>query len=583
MTQADPSAAASASNTASPSASKTAPLYEALARAVIAEGVTTQFVLMGDGNMHFSTAFDGLAETQSIAVRHEHCAVAAATAYHVATGGIALASVTCGPGLTQITTALPAAVRARIPVVIFAGETPINARFYNQAIEQAPFITACGAPYIQAHAMSRVFDRVREAFHIARTQRTPVVLAIPYDMQKQAVDTAEPYVPSERLYPDGGRPHADPERIAVLVERLAQAKCPVILGGRGVLRAQAQTDVVALADRVGALLANTLPVRGLFDHHPYGLGVMGGYSAELTREIMAEADLVVAIGAGLSYYTVDGGKLFPNAHIIQIDEAPSGLRDGMRAADLYITADAQAASKQALAAFNARYGAQGGAASSLRTPALARRIAQQVADSATFDIPAGVVDPRAVIQALDHVIPKDWDIISGSGHQAYFNSQMRGRPGDRFVTIREFGAIGNGLSYALGVAAARRQGAQGRIVLIEGDGGLLMHIQELETLKRQGLRVLLCCLNDGAYGSEIHKLRAEGLDDSGAVFGRPPLDAVARGFGLRGAVIKDVSDIAERFAAFEAQDQAELWNIHISDDVTAPTMRSIIKRGHGVM
>jgi thiamine pyrophosphate-dependent acetolactate synthase large subunit-like protein len=54
---------------------------------------------------------------------------------------------------------------------------------------------------------------------------------------------------------------------------------------------------------------------------------------------------------------------------------------------------------------------------------------------------------------------------------------MRGRPAERYTTVREFGAVGNGLPYALGVAAARRQGRDGKIVLFEGDGGLLFNIQ----------------------------------------------------------------------------------------------------------
>jgi thiamine pyrophosphate-dependent acetolactate synthase large subunit-like protein len=71
-------------------------------------------------------------------------------------------------------------------------------------------------------------------------------------------------------------------------------------------------------------------------------------------------------------------------------------------------------------------------------------------------------------------------------------------------------------------------------VLFEGDGGLPFHIQELETLKRQGYRILICAMNDGGYGSEFHKLRADGLDDSLAVFGRPAFENIAKGFGLRG-------------------------------------------------
>src|SRR6202167_2308238 len=93
-------------------------LYEALAEAFLAEGVDTQFVLMGDGNMHWSTAFAKLPGVQSVHVRHEHVAAAAATAYNVATNKLAVASVTCGPGLTQLMTALPAAVRASLPMVV---------------------------------------------------------------------------------------------------------------------------------------------------------------------------------------------------------------------------------------------------------------------------------------------------------------------------------------------------------------------------------------------------------------------------------------------------------------------------------
>src|SRR5215210_5746721 len=152
-------------------------LYQALAEAFLAEGIDTQFVLMGDGNMHWSTAFAKLPGVHTVHVRHEHATVAAATAYNVATG-------TCGPGVTQLMTALPAAARGRLPMVVFAGEAPINAKFYNQAIDQAPLVAATGARYIAAHSVPRMMDYVREAFHIAKVERCPVMLGVPYDLQK---------------------------------------------------------------------------------------------------------------------------------------------------------------------------------------------------------------------------------------------------------------------------------------------------------------------------------------------------------------------------------------------------------------
>src|SRR3954466_12754887 len=159
-------------------------LYEALAEAFLAEGVDTQFVLMGDGNMHWCTAFAKLPGVETVHVRHEHVTVAAATGYNAPRGTVAVASVAGGRGVPQLMTALPAAVRARLPLVVFAGEPPINVKFYNQNIDQAPLVTATGAHYIAAHSLPRMMDYVREAFHIAKYERRPTVLGIPYDLRK---------------------------------------------------------------------------------------------------------------------------------------------------------------------------------------------------------------------------------------------------------------------------------------------------------------------------------------------------------------------------------------------------------------
>jgi acetolactate synthase I/II/III large subunit len=408
------------------------------------------------------------------------------------------------------------------------------------------------------------------------------VLGIPYDLQKVEHTSNQPYETSAIYYPKVGRIHPDPVIVAEAVERLKAAKRPIILGGRGVLRAGAREAVLKLADRCGAVLAHTLPARGLFDDHEFAIGCAGSYITTLGMELFQSADVVLAVGTSLSYY-VGGGHYFAKACTIQVDDAPRGLRDGQKAADIYVKSDALVGVEAILVGLDKVLGSGKPTAAEIRTKALAHRIATEPADSMPFEIEPGLLDPREVVHALDAVIPKDWDIVSGSGHQAYFNAQMRGRPAERFMTVREFGAVGNGLSYALGVAAARKQGPDGKLALFEGDGGLLFHIQELETVRRYGLRMLICVMNDGGYGSEFHKLRADGIDDSQAIFGRPAFENIARGFGLRGAEIRDISGIPKLFANFCAQGESEIWNIQISDKVTAPAIRQTIKRGHGKM
>ena len=90
-------------------------------------------------------------------------------------------------------------------------------------------------------------------------------------------------------------------------------------------------------------------------------------------------------------------------------------------------------------------------------------------------------------------------------------------------------------------------------------------------------------LNEGAYGSEVHKLRADGIDDSGSIVGRTDLASIAKGFGLRGTNVTDVSQFKPLFDAYQAQGTAELWNIHVSDWVASPSTRRTVGRGHGKM
>jgi acetolactate synthase-1/2/3 large subunit len=544
-------------------------IYRALAGAFVAEGVDTLFVLTGDGNMHWEAALGGGDDFQSYHVRHEHCACAMASAYAVKTSKVGVASVTCGPGLTQIMTALATAAQARIPLVVLSGESPMHAAWYNQHIDQAPLVLGTGAHYIAGHSAARIMDNVRDAFMIARRERRPVVLGVPLDLQQQALSAQPAYVPSTALIPDVGPMVPHPDYVARALARIKAAERIVIIGGRGAVRDDAVTECETLADLCGALLASTLPVRGLFDHSPYSLGIAGGFSHEVAREYFARADLVISVGASLSHHTADGGRLFPNAKVLQIDIDPVGVRQGRKAADDYLRGDAKSALSALIAGLA---GTKRPLDLNWRALDLAARM-DGPADTTVFPQLGTGADPRAVIAALDRAIPKDWEIVNASGHCSYFSAQMRGRTAERFLAIREFGAIGNGLCYAAGVAATKPDRP---VVLIDGDGGFLMHVQELETIRRHKLKILFCILNDGAFGSEIHKLRADGLNDHGAIFGRGDLGRVARGFGLRGEVVSDLSRLPAMIQAHASGDGSEVWDFPISDQVSSPVMRRLV-------
>lgn len=540
-------------------------LYEALAHAFLMEGVDTHFCLLGDGNLHWGMALE-TGGARTLHARHEHCAVAMAAGYASATGRTGIASVTCGPGFTQVMTALASAARDRLPLVVFAGESPMHARWWIQDIDQRPLAVACGAHYIAVHSPGLAHYQVQEAFCFAKRERKPVVVGVPYDLQQEEMPSVAPYETSDAILPELAPVAPDEEAAARVAAKLRNARCPLIIAGRGVLAARGENEVEALADLCGALLGTTLPARGMFDRNPFSLGVIGGYSRMIAREFVAKADLVVAFGASLSAFTQAGGK-FVNAEVIQVDIHPVGRRDGLKVADLYMRADARLAAQ----AIGRRLGNGEDVRSSIRSAQLAARIRDEPADDAVFPAQPGTVDPRAAFKELERLIPGDFDVVSGSGHQAYFHTVMRGYDARKYHCLREFGAIGNALSYGVGIAAAR--GNNGKVVVFDGDGGVLMHIQELECIKRHGLKMLIVLCNDGAYGAELHHLRKQGLDDAIVTFGRPNFADIARGFGLEGAVVTDVKQLSGLAQSYLDGTTTAIWDIHVNDKVMNPSYR----------
>ena len=550
-------------------------VYEVLADAFLQEDVADCFALLGDANMNWATDLASKG-CRFVYVRDEHCAVSAAMSYARASGRTGVASVTCGPGLTQILTALPAAVRAHIPLVIFAGEAPLKAGWYNQAIEQSAFVTACGAAYHQLHHPPRMPTQIRDAFLQAAEEQRPVVLGVPMDLQMLAWSGEQQLPsPSHAIRPRPKPVPPNPDDLEAAAELIASAERPIVMAGLGAVRAGAGPALESLAERTGALLATTLPARGLFREDPFYLGVAGGFSTEVARACFAEADLVVAVGCSLASHNSDAGKLFPASKVLQIDIHPTAVSQGRIAAQSQIRADARLGAEALLE----RLGGKPASTSNWRSEALAARIANTPADSEPFEIERGLLDPREVASALDAALPMGWEFVNSSGHCSFFFAQMPGRPVEHFHTIREFGAIGNGISYAMGVAQARPDRP---VVLFDGDGSFLMHVQELETIRRQGMKILICVMNDGAYGSEIHKLRSEGLSDEGAVFGRSDLGQIARGFGLDGLRVDQLSELPALAESFAKSSNAAVWDFHVSDRVVSPVIRRshAAKRAH---
>jgi acetolactate synthase I/II/III large subunit len=486
-------------------------LREAVAAALAEEGVEVVFGVLGDGNLELIADLVERHGARFVAARHELAAVAMADGYARASGRIGVCTVTHGPGLTQVGTSLLTAARARSPVLLLAGATATAARYHAQRMDQRSFALACGAGHRVVSAPTWAAD-VRDALRAVRTGAGPTVAELAVDEAELAVEGD--YAP---VGPPDGHGGPRPDDIAALLTLVEGADRPVVLAGRGAVRAGARAALVRLADLLGAPLATSLLASGWFGGHPANLGLAGGFSAKTTREVLDRADLVLAFGASLNRFTMDHGRLLGSARVAHVDVDPAAF-GAYRAPDLAVVADARLAAEalaDGLSAARERWSGP---------------VAVGPADGpGPFPDRDDGVDPRHIVARAAALLPDQRNVVVGIGH--YSGWPVRAVPvpsPERLVLPWELGAVGLGLAAGLGVALARPDATT---VVFEGDGGLYMALSELDTAVRESIRVVVVVLDDAAYGAELHLLAARGRSAELTLFDSPDLADVARSMG----------------------------------------------------
>jgi thiamine pyrophosphate-dependent acetolactate synthase large subunit-like protein len=511
----------------------------AVGAAFVGLGVDTAFGVLGSGNFVATEAFVA-AGGAFHAARHEGGAASMADGFARVSGRPALVSVHQGPGLTNAITAIGEAAKARVPMVVFAGDTAPGALRSNFRIDQHALVESVGARAERLHdAGSAVADAAR-ALARARDERRPVVLMAPVDLQEEPFEGAAPATAAPAPLPAG----ASPEAIAALADLLLGARRPLVIAGRGAVVADAGGPLAELGERAGAMLATTAMAKGLFAGHPHHLGISGGFSSPPAAELIAGADLVLAVGASLTPWTTREGSLFAAAEkLVRIDvEADAAVGEGV---DLVVLGDA-AAVAAALCADLAERGRE-------------RRVDPEIEAAAgrcawrlqRFDADPGPgrIDPRSFSIALEESLPAERTVVVDSGHFLGWPAMFLEPPDARsWVFVNAFQAVGLGLGAAIGAAVARPDRLT---VLAIGDGGLQMSLPELETAARLGLPLLIAVYDDDAYGAEVHPFGAAGHDVSLVRFPEGDLAAVARAAGLGALTVREAADL-EPVAAWAA-------------------------------
>ncbi|HWI31369.1 MAG TPA: thiamine pyrophosphate-binding protein [Microbacterium sp.] len=507
---------------------------EAVGRTIAALGASRVFGVVGSGNFYATNALVR-AGVPFTAARHEMGASCMADAYSRATGRVAVVSLHQGCGFTNALTGIGEAAKCHTSILVITGDTADGDVTSNFYIDQDAAARAVGAvPERIYSARTAVRDAAR-AFATASLDRKTVVLSMPIDIQAQTIEWDSRSVPALQ---ERHRPGPSPASVQRVAELLTAAERPVFVAGRGAWHAA--PEIRSLADRVGALLTTSAAGRGLFAQDDWALDIMGGFSTDGAAALIADADLIIAFGAGLNNWTTRSGALLRDKTVVQVDDRLEALgwHHPVGVAVLGDTALTAAAVDDALARDDYQSPGYRGAITPDDVASVRYWTDQPVVSRAEPDR----IDPREMTNRLDAILPAQRIVIPDGGNfNCYPAAHLKVPDQFGYCVPLSFQSIGLALSSAIGASIALPD----RIAVAGiGDGGFLMSLVELDTAVRLGLGILVVVYNDSAYGAEVHVFEHDTDELSTVQFPETDIAGIARGFGCEGVTVRTVDDLA---------------------------------------
>jgi acetolactate synthase I/II/III large subunit len=500
------------------------------------QGVKDAFGVLGSGNLVVTNAL-ARGGARFHHARHEGSATCMADGYARATDRVGVVSVHQGPGLTNTLTGLTEAAKSRTPLLVLAGDAPAAALTSNFRIDQHDLVESVGAIADRVHNTNTAVDDAQRAYQRAVTERRPVVLMLPIDIQAQPASSTEPTRPPIPALP-GTQP--DPAAIARTADLLKSARRPAIIAGRGAVLSGARDELEDLGQLAGAVLATSAPANGLFAGLPYALGISGGFASPYAAGLLPQADVFLVFGASINHWTTKHGALIPSiAKVVQVDTEARAIGRN-HPADIAILGDAKATAKALTAELEQRAHQNTG----FRTPEIAHQIAANTWRNEPYDDASTdeFIDPRTLSKAVNDLLPTDRQVAVDSGHFLCYPAMYLDVPDPHaWVFPNGFQAVGLGLGNAIGAAIANPNRVT---VAAIGDGGAFMALAELETAARLHLGNLLVVIyDDAAYGAEVHHFAPMGHDVSLVKFRDADLAGIAQAAGARAATVRNPDDL----------------------------------------
>jgi acetolactate synthase-1/2/3 large subunit len=475
---------------------------DVVCEALLRQGVEVFFSYPGGVILPLYDVLGDYPELRHVLVRHEQGGAHAADGYARATGRVGVAMGTSGPGATNLVTGIGTALLDSVPIVAITGNVP-SALIGKDAFQEID-ISGITLPMTKHNYLVRDADDLPrvlgEAFHIARTGRPgPVHVDITKDALQQETSATHPSEDEIVAGLPGFRPNLDGHgrQLKLAATEILGAKRPVILAGHGVVVAEAEADLLALAERARIPIAWTLLGIGAVDErHPLAYGYMGMHGWKHVNRAIQSADLLIALGMRFDDRVTGNVRTYaPYARIVHVDIDPSEIGKNV-AVEVPIVGDVGRVLR-ALLPMVAEV-PEADRAAYLDELAEWRRESEGVSWHGSGAWRDGYLSADYVIQRLGELTDHEATYVADVGqHQMWLARYAGFRRPKSHLSSGGLGTMGFGVPAAMGAALGRPDHETWAVV---GDGGFQMTLQELATLVQDRIPVKIALMDNKKLG-----------------------------------------------------------------------------------
>lgn len=470
---------------------------EAIVKILESEGITDAFGIPGAG---INPVYKHLGESKQIrhyTMRHEEAAVHAADGYFRASGRMALALCTSGPGATNFVTGIYTANIDSIPLIAITGQnvTSLLGKDAFQCVDIADICKSVAKATWCITNPSEAPAILREAFRTAKSGKPgPVVIDLPLDVQMAEID----YDPQK----DGSLPvptvAPDKNEIERAMDLLEQAKAPVIIMGGGVVLSGAVDECVAFAEFMQIPVITTYMAKGAFAvNHPLNAGCMGiQVGAPLGNKVFLESDVVLGIGCRFTDRHTGDVKIYAgDRKFIHINIEPREI-DKIIKTEVGIVSDAKLA-LEALLKAAANRGLKRAAGERVQMLRELRQALKRKTDYHSVPI-----KPQRIYGELNRHFGDDTMFTTGCGLNQIWSGQFQEINKPRmYLPSGGAGTLGFDIPAAFGAKVAK---PKNQAVAVMGDFGFTFMVEELAVCAANKVPVIVVILNN-AYLSLIRQ------------------------------------------------------------------------------